>query len=90
MLKASGFEPEVTAVQAAFRKGGFKAAQENLTDAYMDKLPAVPGTSIAEIKERLKPFEEAGVTRLILPYVPAEEPAIDDARRFLEAWGKNS
>ena len=90
MFKTSGFEPEVTAIHEAFRKGGFKAAQEYLTDAYMDKLPAVPGTSIAEIRERLKPFEEAGVTRLILPYVPAEEPAIDDARRFLEAWGKNS
>jgi alkanesulfonate monooxygenase SsuD/methylene tetrahydromethanopterin reductase-like flavin-dependent oxidoreductase (luciferase family) len=90
MLISSGFEPEVTAVQEAFRKGGFKAAREQMSDEYMDRLPAIPGTSIGEIKERLKPFEEAGVTRLILPYVPGEEPAIEDARRFLEAWGKNS
>ncbi len=90
MLISSGFEPEVTAVQEAFRKGGFKAAQERMTDDYMDKLPAVPGTSITEIQERLKPFEDAGVTRLILPYVPSEEPAIADARRFLEAWGNHT
>ncbi len=90
MLIASGFEPEVNAVQEAFRKGGFKAAQEQITDAYMDKLPVIPGTSIGEIKERLKPFAEAGATRLVVPYVPVAEPVIDDARRFVEAWGKSS
>ena len=90
MLKASGFEPEVLTVQEAFRKGGFKAAQEQITDAYMDKLPVIPATSIEEIKERLKPFVAAGVTRLVVPYVPVSEPVIDDARRFVEAWGKAS
>src|SRR5882762_3123523 len=65
MLIASGFEAEVSAVQEAFKQGGFKAAQEQITDAYMDKLPVIPGTSIGEIKERLKPFEEAGATRLV-------------------------
>ncbi|MBI4460829.1 MAG: LLM class flavin-dependent oxidoreductase, partial [Acidobacteria bacterium] len=90
MLKASGFEPEVSAVQEAFRKGGFKAAQEQITDAYMDQLPVIPGTSIQEIKERLKPFAEAGATRLVVPYVPVTEPVIEDARRFVEAWGKTS
>ena len=90
MLIASGFEPEVTAVQEAFRKSGFKAAGAHITDAYMDKLPVIPGTSIQEIKERLAPFIEAGVTRLVIPYVPVTEPVIEDARRFIEAWGKNS
>src|SRR5712691_7500664 len=33
MLKASGFEPEVNAVQEAFKKGGFKAASALMTDA---------------------------------------------------------
>ena len=90
MLKASGFEPEVTAVQEAFRKGGFKAAVANLTDAYMDRMPVVPGTSIKEIRERLLPFVEAGATRLIVPYVPVTEPVVEDARRFIEAWGESS
>ena len=90
MLIASGFEPEVTAVQEAFRKSGFKAAGKHITDAYMDKLPVIPGTSIQEIKERLAPFIEAGTTRLVIPYVPVTDPVIEDARRFIEAWGKNS
>ena len=90
MLIASGFEPEVQAVQEAFRAGGFKAARAHITDAYMDKLPVIPGTSIQEIKDRLAPFIEAGATRLVVPYVPVTEPVIEDARQFVEAWGKNS
>jgi len=87
MLKASGFETEVTGVQTAFREGGFKAAQEALTDSYMDKLPVVPATSAGEVKERLSPFAEAGVDRLVVPYVPSTEDVLGDARRFIEAWG---
>lgn len=90
MLRAAGLGPEVTAVQQAFREGGFKAAQARITDAYMDQLPAIAATSIAEVKQRLRPFAEAGVTRLILPYVPATDPVIEDARRFVEAWGRHS
>jgi alkanesulfonate monooxygenase SsuD/methylene tetrahydromethanopterin reductase-like flavin-dependent oxidoreductase (luciferase family) len=90
MLKASGFEPEVTTIQEAFKRGGFKAAVENLTDAYMDRMPVVPGTSITEILERLHPFVEAGATRLIVPYVPVTEPVVEDARQFIEAWGNSS
>jgi alkanesulfonate monooxygenase SsuD/methylene tetrahydromethanopterin reductase-like flavin-dependent oxidoreductase (luciferase family) len=89
MLIASGFEPEVMRIQEAFKAGGFKAAAQHMTDEYMDKLPVIPGTSIKEIKERLEPFREAGVTRLVVPYVPVSEPVIDDARRFVEAWGNS-
>jgi alkanesulfonate monooxygenase SsuD/methylene tetrahydromethanopterin reductase-like flavin-dependent oxidoreductase (luciferase family) len=88
MLIASGFEPEVKEIQEAFKAGGFKAAATKMTDAYMDKLPVIPATSVEEIKERLEPFAEAGATRLIVPYVPVSEPVIEDARRFVEAWGK--
>lgn len=88
MLKGLGFEAEVHAIQSAFQSGGFKAAMAALTDEYMDKLPVVPGTSIEEIKDKLVPFKEAGATRLVTPYVPVTEPVVEDARRFLEAWGK--
>jgi alkanesulfonate monooxygenase SsuD/methylene tetrahydromethanopterin reductase-like flavin-dependent oxidoreductase (luciferase family) len=89
MLIASGFEPEVTKIQAAFKESGFKAASQHMTDDYMDKLPVIPATSVQELKERLQPFVEAGVTRLVIPYVPVSEPVIEDARRFVRAW-KNS
>lgn len=90
MLKASGFAAEVAAIEQAFQRGGFRAAQQLMTDEYMDKLPVIPGTSIAEIKAKLAPFVEAGVTRLVIPYVPATEPVVEDARRFIEAWGTHS
>src|SRR4029077_20225322 len=89
MLIASGFEPEVMRIQDAFKAGGFKGAAHHMTDEYMDKLPVIPGTSIMEIKQRLEPFRDAGVTRLVVPYVPVSEPVIDDARRFVEAWGNS-
>ncbi len=89
MLMASGFEPEVMRIQEAFKAGGFKHAAQHMTDDYMDKLPVIPGTSIREIKERLQPFKDAGVTRLVVPYVPVSEPVIDDARAFVEAWGNS-
>lgn len=87
MLRGQGFVDEVNAVQEAFQQGGFKAAMASITDQYMDKLPVIPATSIGEIKEKLIPFVEAGVTRMIVPYVPVTEPAAADARRFLHAWG---
>ena len=90
MLKGLGFEPEVTAIQDAFQKGGFKAAMGALTDAYMDKLPVIPATSITEIRERLLPFSEAGATRLVIPYVPVTEPVVEDAERFIRAWKGNA
>ena len=47
MFIASGFEAEMSAVRNAFASGGFRAAQAQITDAYMDKLPAIAATSIA-------------------------------------------
>ncbi len=91
LLKASGFERDVEAVQNAFRSGGgFKAAAAMLTDDYMDRLPVIPATSVSEIRERLAPFAEAGATRLVVPYVPATDDVIEDARRFIEAWGRKA
>ncbi|MDR7416950.1 MAG: LLM class flavin-dependent oxidoreductase [Armatimonadota bacterium] len=86
MLREMGFRAEVDRVHEAFREGGFKAAQEAITDEYMDRLPVIPAASVEEVRARLEPFAEAGVTRLIIPYVPAEDPPAEDAARFLRAW----
>lgn len=87
MLRGMGFDKEVSTIHEAFQKGGFKAAMGALTDEYMDKLPVVPASDVREIKERMKAFEEVGVTRMVIPYVPVTEPVVEDARRFFEAWG---
>ncbi len=90
MLREQGFVAEVDAVQERFRSGGFKAAMGALTDDYMDRLPVIPATSVEEIKDRLAPYVEAGVTRMVVPYVPVSEPAAEDAARFIAAWEKAS
>lgn len=87
MLRGMGFDQEVSAIHEAFQKGGFKSAMGALTDEYMDKLPVVPASDVREIKERMKAFEEVGVTRMVIPYVPVVDP-VEDARHFFEAWGR--
>jgi hypothetical protein len=59
-----------------------------MIDESMDNLPVIPATSVQEIENWLQPFVDAGVDQLIVPYVPVTEPVIDDAHRFVEAWGK--
>jgi alkanesulfonate monooxygenase SsuD/methylene tetrahydromethanopterin reductase-like flavin-dependent oxidoreductase (luciferase family) len=90
MLRECGFEKEVEAIAAAFKANGFKAAQAALSDEYMDKLPVIPATSVEEVRERLQPFVESGVTRLSVPYVPASEPNAEDARRFIQGWQRTA
>jgi hypothetical protein len=65
-----------------------KAASAKMIDESTDNLPVIPAISVEEIKNRLRPFVEAGVDRLIVAYVPVMEPVIDDAHRFVESWGK--
>ena len=60
-----------------------------MIDEYMDKLPVIPATSVQEIRNRLQPFVEAGVDRLVVPCVSVTERVIDDGHRFVEAWGKS-
>ena len=60
-----------------------------MIDEYLDNMPVNPATSVQEIKNRLQPFVDAGVDRLMVPYVPVTEPVTDDAHRFVEAWGKS-
>ncbi|MBI4200373.1 MAG: LLM class flavin-dependent oxidoreductase [Chloroflexi bacterium] len=86
MLMAQGFQEEVLAVKAAHGQGGFRAAMAQVDDAYMDRLPVVLAKSVEEAKDRLQPYLQAGVTRLIIPYVPTGDAVLEDARRFLRAW----
>jgi len=86
MLASSGFEGEVSRATEALREQGFRAVEATITDAYMDKLPLIAATSIEEVVDRLRAYESCGPTRIIVPYVPASDTTIDEARRFVEAW----
>jgi alkanesulfonate monooxygenase SsuD/methylene tetrahydromethanopterin reductase-like flavin-dependent oxidoreductase (luciferase family) len=87
MLIGLGFGEHVTAVREGYRQAGFKAAMAAVRDEYMDQVPMVAATSIEEVKERLAPYFAAGVTRFVIPYVPATDNVVDDAKTFLRAWG---
>jgi 5,10-methylenetetrahydromethanopterin reductase len=89
MLRASGFEAHVDTAVRAFESGGLGAATRTVTDEYLDALPLIAATSMAELVDRMRPFESSGATRIILPYVPVGESPIDEAREFIEAWGRS-
>jgi alkanesulfonate monooxygenase SsuD/methylene tetrahydromethanopterin reductase-like flavin-dependent oxidoreductase (luciferase family) len=86
MLRSSGFGGEVDKAAEAFKKGGLREAERQISSEYIDKLPLIAATSLEELRDRLCPFEVSGATRLILPYVPASDTPIDEARRFIEMW----
>jgi probable F420-dependent oxidoreductase len=86
-LAAMGFGEEAEAVSAAYQQSGFRAAQQAVPDTMLDGLPTIAAASAEEAREQLRPYAEAGATRLIIPYVCATEDAVGETRRFLESWG---
>jgi alkanesulfonate monooxygenase SsuD/methylene tetrahydromethanopterin reductase-like flavin-dependent oxidoreductase (luciferase family) len=86
MLASSGFEADVARASEAAAQGGLRAAAQTITNEYLDRLPLIAATSIDEVRDRLRPFETCGATRVIIPYVAASDASIDEARWFLSAW----
>ncbi len=88
LLSRMGFGAEVEAMRSAWQEGGFHAARALITDRLFEGLPLIAATSVKEILEKIKPYEEAGATRLILPYVPASEDVLEEMKQFISAWDK--
>jgi alkanesulfonate monooxygenase SsuD/methylene tetrahydromethanopterin reductase-like flavin-dependent oxidoreductase (luciferase family) len=86
LLARMGFGTEVEAMRSAWQIGGFRAARALITDRLFEGLPLVAATSVAEIREKIKPYGEAGATRVILPYVAASENVAEELKRFISAW----
>ena len=86
LLSRMGFVEEVNAMRAAWQASGFHAARALISDRLFSSVPMVPATSVEEVQERMKPYIEAGATRIILPYVPNSEDVIGETRRFVTAW----
>ncbi|MFQ5874928.1 MAG: LLM class flavin-dependent oxidoreductase [Dehalococcoidia bacterium] len=86
LLSRMGFKAEVEAMRSAWQSGGFHAARALITDRLFEGLPLKAATSVAEIREKIKPFWEAGATRIILPYVPASRDVVEEMRNFISAW----
>lgn len=87
LLTRMGFGDEVTAMRAAWQSSGFQAARALISDRLFQGVPMVAATSVEEIRERVRPYAEAGATRVILPYVPASEDVVGEMEDFIAAWG---
>ncbi|HEX9452697.1 MAG TPA: LLM class flavin-dependent oxidoreductase [Candidatus Binatia bacterium] len=81
-----GFATEVEAMRAAWKSGGFHAARKLIGDPMFNSLPVVAATSAPEVVEQMRPYAEAGATRIILPYVAASDDIVGELRSFINYW----
>lgn len=86
LLGRMGFAAEVEAMRAAWKSGGFHAARKLITDQMFKSLPMVAATSAAEVVEQIRPYIDAGATRIILPYVAASDDVVGELRNFIAYW----
>jgi alkanesulfonate monooxygenase SsuD/methylene tetrahydromethanopterin reductase-like flavin-dependent oxidoreductase (luciferase family) len=86
LLGRMGFRAEVEAMRAAWKAGGFHAARKLISDEMFRSLPLVAATSALEVVSQLKPYIDAGATRIILPYVTASDDMVGEMKSFIEFW----
>jgi hypothetical protein len=86
LLGRMGFGAEVEAMRAAWKSGGFHAARKLVSDEMFRSLPLIAATSAPEVVSQLKPFSEAGATRVILPYVAASDDVVGENKSFIQFW----
>ncbi len=86
LLARMGFAAEVEEMRFAWKSGGFHAARKVITDRLFDGLPLVAATSAQEVVEQVKPYAEAGATRIILPYVAASDDVVGELKNFIKYW----
>jgi hypothetical protein len=73
-------------MRAAWKSGGFHAARKLISDQMFSSLPVVAATSAPEVVEQMRPYAEAGATRIILPYVAASDDIVSELRSFINYW----
>jgi alkanesulfonate monooxygenase SsuD/methylene tetrahydromethanopterin reductase-like flavin-dependent oxidoreductase (luciferase family) len=86
LLTRMGFGEEVEAMREAWRRSGFEAARALVSDRLFEGVPVIAARSVAEVRERLAPYVEAGATRIIVPYVSCSEDAAAETERFIAEW----
>ena len=73
-------------MRAAWKSGGFHAARKLVSDRMFASLPLVAATSAPQVVEQIKPYVEAGATRVILPYVAASDDVVGEMESFIDYW----
>jgi alkanesulfonate monooxygenase SsuD/methylene tetrahydromethanopterin reductase-like flavin-dependent oxidoreductase (luciferase family) len=85
-----GFAAEVEAMRSAWKAGGFHAARKLITDRFFNGLPLIAATSATEVVDQIKPYRDAGATRIILPYVAASDDVVGEMQSFLGHWSPDT
>jgi len=88
MIGQMGYAEESASIRETYQQSGFRAAIASVPDSLVDGLPTIAATSVEEARERLQPYIDAAVTRLIIPYIPSTDDAVGETRRFLETWNR--
>jgi alkanesulfonate monooxygenase SsuD/methylene tetrahydromethanopterin reductase-like flavin-dependent oxidoreductase (luciferase family) len=86
LLGRMGFAGEVEAMRGAWKSGGFHAARKLISDRMFSSLPLVAATSAPQVVEQIKPYVDAGATRVILPYVAASGDVVGEMKSFIDYW----
>ena len=88
MIGQMGFAEESARIRDEYQRSGFRAAIAAVPDSLVEGLPTIAAASPEEARERLQPYIDAGVTRLIIPFIPSTDDAVGETRRFLETWNR--
>jgi hypothetical protein len=57
-----------------------------VTNRLFSGLPLIAATSADEVVEQIKPYCEAGATRIVLPYVAASDDVVGEIKNFIGYW----
>lgn len=88
MIAQMGFAEESAHIREEYQRAGFRAAIASVPDSLVEGLPTIAATTVEEARERLQPYIDAGITRLIIPFIPSTDDAVGETRSFLESWNR--
>ena len=85
MLREMGFSEDVQRIRDAYEQEGFRAARDQVSDDLFAGVPMFAGSSLDGLFERLEAYRDAGVTRMIVAFVPTGDDLWGEIRHFIEA-----
>ncbi len=86
LAERMGLAVEIQSINETWKAKGFKEAARQVTDEMLARVPMIPASSPAQVKEGLKPYFVAGATRVIVPFVPSTERPIEETLEFVRSW----
>lgn len=85
MLGDMGFGDDVNRVRVAYASDGFRAARGQVSDDLLAGVPMYGASSFDGLSDWLKPYADAGATRMIVAYVPSGDDLWGEIESFLDS-----